>query len=137
MNDGNVIRCQDCNTPMRPNVLMFHDTDEHVLKDINDSGQIYQTWEAQMEQKVVGEGQNLVILELGAGENITAIRDETEEVFHDMERDLLQHDQNSSVTLIRINPKKSSSSNQSGNFIELLHKAEHALLLIDQALGQQ
>ena len=142
-NESYPLRCNDCELPLRPNVLMFHDTDENVLKDISHSRQRYQEWEALAEQDVIEKGRHLVILELGAGENVPAVREESEEVFHDvLER--IQRSENScgSVTLIRINPKdagfvkKSDIQYPSCSTILISEKAEHALSKIDQALGQ-
>ena len=135
------LNCTECHIPLRPNVLMFHDTDENILKDISDSRQRYQEWEAQVEEKVVMNGEHLVILELGAGENVTAVRDESEEVFNDVLKRLQENESScGSVTLIRVNPKDSSikkkvRENPDSNFISIPLKAEHALLSINQALG--
>jgi hypothetical protein len=142
-NDSPPLHGNCCNIPLRPNVLMFHDTDENVLNDISVSREKYQEWESLVEQDIIEKGKHLVILELGAGENVTAIRDETEEVFHDV-LELLEQKKNlgGSVTLIRINPKDSDFKRRSditypeGSFICISEKAERALSLIDQALGQ-
>ena len=68
---------------MRPNVLMFHDTDENVLNAINIKRERYQTWERLVEEQVVGNGQKLVILELGCGVNVTDVREESVNVLLD------------------------------------------------------
>ncbi len=134
--------CPQSKIPMRPNVLMFHDTDKNVLNDIAHKRQLYQEWEANVEDKVINEDQHLVILELGAGQNVTAIRDESEEVFHDVLHRLKEKiDSKGSVTLIRINPKDSCfrrkpDLNYPGeSIISINEKAQHALLMIDQILS--
>ncbi len=141
---SSIFRCKECNTPMRPHVLMFHDTDENVLRDIAESRREYQKWEALVEEGVVSEGQHLVILELGAGKHFPAVRDESEEVFNDILEQLDKSDgaNTGSVTLIRINPKDSDFERKrdieysKGSTILISEKAEHALSLINQALGQ-
>ena len=134
--------CPQSKIPLRPNVLMFHDTDENVLKDIAQRRNLYQEWEAIVEDRVVNEDHHLVILELGAGKNVTAIRDESEEVFHDLLNRLNGTNKSKgSVTLIRINPKDSffvktpDVGYPKDSVISINEKAEHALLRIDQILS--
>ena len=134
--------CPQSNIPLRPNVLMFHDTDENVLQDIAQRRNLYQEWEAKVEDQVVNEDQHMVILELGAGKNVTAIRDESEEVFHDLLNRLdVTKNSKGSVTLIRINPKDSFFIKTEDvdypvdSVISINEKAEHALLMIDQILS--
>ena len=120
---------------------MFHDTDENILRDIDESRQKYQQWEALVEERVVHNGERLVVLELGAGKNVTAVRDESEEVFRDIVERLQQSNSKGHVTLIRINPKdlssdlKQSKSSKDFSVIQIPQKAAHALLSIQQALG--
>lgn len=132
--------CRECKMPMRPNVLLFHDSDENVLNDIQLNRNVYQEWEAIMEQQIVERSQHLVILELGAGENVTAVRDETEEVFMDVSQRLNRNSNSKGrVTLIRVNTKESKFKGQPtkhSNCIHVTRKAEDALLSMDQALGQ-
>jgi NAD-dependent SIR2 family protein deacetylase len=133
--------CPECKLELRPNVLMFHDTDENILRDIDESRQKYQQWEALVEERVVHNGERLVVLELGAGKNVTAVRDESEEVFRDIVERLQQSNSKGHVTLIRINPKdlssdlKQSKSSKDFSVIQIPQKAAHALLSIQQALG--
>jgi len=143
-NNDQIIKCKVCNMPARPNVLMFHDTDENVLNDISSDRGQYQRWEELVENEIVENGQNLVVLELGAGVNVPAVREESEEVYTDVLKRLQTEESrnfNGSVTLIRINPKDSNVNNithfdtKTKSTISIPMKAEHALLLIDQILS--
>jgi len=78
--------CQECGTLLlRPNVLLFNDTDENVLAPIQDHRNRYQEWEAFVESAVVdpSTNANLVLVELGCGTSVPAVRDESEEVLAD------------------------------------------------------
>ena len=134
------IHCKHCGRPGRPNVLLFHDTDENVLGDIEKQRRRYQEWEAKVEDAVVNEGKSLVILELGCGLNVPAVREESEEVFSDCLERIKSSESTSSgsVTLIRINPKDASISITAngavGQTISIYSKAEEALNMIDTLL---
>ncbi|KAL7544690.1 hypothetical protein ACHAWF_008056, partial [Thalassiosira exigua] len=139
-----VFRCNHCFQPMRPNVLMFHDTDENVLKSIEIQRDRYQTWESLVEDLVVRNGEALVILEMGCGVNVPAVREESEEVFVDCSRKIEARGANteSSVCLIRINPKDAATTVDGGpssEIIPIASKAATALYRIDcwiNALGR-
>lgn len=62
---SSLILCNHCQLPMRPNVLMFHDTDENVLRGINFERERYQTWEGSVEKEIETSGKRFVVLELG------------------------------------------------------------------------
>eukprot|EP01082_Thalassiosira_pseudonana_P004771 g4287.t1 g4287 contig15:720441-725473(+) len=83
VNSEELFLCRHCNRPMRPNVLMFHDTDDNVLRDIAIQRERYQAWESRVEEAVFGANRSLVILELGCGVNVPAVRHESEEVLMD------------------------------------------------------
>ena len=102
--DG-AMACPSCGLPGRPNVLMFHDTDENILRHIDERRAAYQAWEAHVENDVVQGGKKLVILELGCGTNVPALRIESEEVL----RDCMQSSADASVVLVRVNPKDSKA----------------------------
>eukprot|EP00977_Amphora_coffeiformis_P014632 scaffold4140_cov149-Amphora_coffeaeformis.AAC.2 len=107
--DGEVtLSCPNCGLPGRPNVLLFHDTDSNVLGPINAKRQAYQTWEAEMENMVVYGNKTLVILELGCGRNVPALRIESEEVL----RDCLERNPKASVVLVRVNPRDADADDQ-------------------------
>jgi NAD-dependent SIR2 family protein deacetylase len=138
-------QCKECNTlPMRPNVLLFHDTDINILNSIQKQRIQYQQWEAIIEDELIGnnikkpnntenqnnqsndnsKSTNFVLMEIGCGKNVPAVRNESEEILKDC-MDILalartasatvannnDNDNNnnknneSTVTLIRINPK--------------------------------
>ena len=123
-----------------PNVLLFHDTDENVLGDIEKQRRRYQEWEAKVEDAVVNDGKALVILELGCGLNVPAVRDESLEVFSDcLERiESSESTSSGSVTLVRINPRDAGipikANGASGQTISIYAKAEEALNMIDALL---
>jgi len=144
---SSMLLCQHCKVlPLRPNVLLFNDTDPNVLGGrssyhrqhqkqmhlhICHQRDRYQDWEAAVEEAVVHHQQRLVLVEIGCGKNVPAVRQESQDVLGDV-LELLslrrQHckttrsrsggdgdddenddngdsDSSSSVTLIRINPK--------------------------------
>jgi hypothetical protein len=72
----------------------------------------YQRWEAEVEEQVVNQAKNLVILEIGAGVRVPAVRDESEEVYGDIKRRLQNSSSNKggNVHLIRINPTDAHSN---------------------------
>jgi WD40 repeat protein len=104
----NRLKCIHCGLPIRPNILMFHDTDENVLSSIRDQCQQYQSWEQRMEDDVIQNGRTLVILELGCGLNVPIIRKESEEVIRDCIKRTVIHKTvglSAEFTLIRVNLK--------------------------------
>lgn len=148
--DNEIFKCSFCDLPLRPNVLMFHDTDVNVLKSIDSKRELYQRWEAKVEEQVEKSGKSLVIIELGCGKNVPAVRQESEEVFSDtlarIEQNQNHKETHSSsfstkkVTLVRVNPKDSDIPPQldkSGNFsstISLSDTSLNALMNIDMWL---
>jgi len=132
--------CKHCTRPSRPNVLMFHDTDENVLRDIAHQRHRYQAWEARVEADVVKNGRKLVILELGCGKNVPAVRDESEEVLNDCLSGLAESQSGGTATLIRINPNDAESaapephSRGIAHTISIYGKAEESLNQIDALL---
>ena len=113
---------------------MFHDTDSNVLCGINAERDRYQSWEAQVEAQVEND-RHLVILEIGAGIRVPAVRIESEEVLEDcLHR--IRHTSNcrGSATLIRVNPKNAGINNEklAQHTISISNGAASALLLLDQ-----
>ena len=113
-----LLHCVHCGLPLRPNVLLFHDTDDNVLRSIRRQCERYQAWEQLMEDDVVLNGKNLVILELGCGLNVPAARQESEEVLRDcVNRIAFRNSKNGNnkptaeVTLIRVNTKDARIDN--------------------------
>lgn len=107
-------RCRHCRLPMRPNVLLFNDTDQTVLGSIAEERERYQDWEARMERDLESSrSRRLAILELGCGANVPAVRHESEEVLRDCLKRITAADDEKDdddegrgrVTLVRINPK--------------------------------
>lgn len=91
-----------CGVPTRPNVLMFNDTDSTVLKGIDAEMERYQAWEADVEDRVCGEDQQiLVVLEIGCGLRVPSIRREGMEVL----RDVHEKGGGERVNLVRLNLK--------------------------------
>ena len=136
--DGEVnLSCPDCGLPGRPNVLLFHDTDSMVLGPIDAKRQAYQAWEASMEDMVVNKNENkkLVILELGCGRNVPALRIESEEVL----RDCLGRNPKASVVLVRVNPKDAEADDQTlkGHVLSVPCAALTALQACDKAIDQR
>jgi len=128
------IICKHCGVPVRPNILMFNDTDANILRPISKQRERYQEWEAKMEDEVQN-GKKLVIIEIGAGAAVTAVRDEGEEVFKDCTERLRKNESDGEVTFIRINPKDFSFHySQSEGFIPIKYNALRALRMIDQML---
>jgi NAD-dependent SIR2 family protein deacetylase len=105
--NGTILKCDNCKLPLRPKVLMFNDTDENVLSSISVQRRLYQTWESMVEESILHEKSELVILELGCGLNVPAVRHESEEVLSDCAKIIESQEDTSkgSVCLIRINPK--------------------------------
>lgn len=103
--------------PARPNVLMFHDSDANILESINNQRERYQAWEKRIEDEVVLKGKKLVLLEIGCGIAVPAVRQETEEVLHDclsrLQSDTKGISTNDRVILIRINPKNAETLSDS------------------------
>jgi len=101
---------------MRPAVLMFDDEPELLLKHLKVDQDKYQVWEAQMEEELVNnELSRLVILEIGCGQRVPCVRQESECVLDDVARRMgLEESGNPSwydsdcsiprALLIRINP---------------------------------
>ena len=104
---SNILACDDCQLPLRPAVLMFNDTDDSILKDISIHRHRYQSWESQVEEAIRQESRKFVILELGCGTNVPAVRLESEEVLLDCSHIIESQSSKSkgSVCLVRINPK--------------------------------
>ena len=127
--------CPNCGLPGRPNVLLFHDTDSTVLEPINTKRQAYQTWEAEMENMVVNENKMLVILELGCGRNVPALRIESEEVL----RDCLEQNPKAAVILIRVNPKDADADDQTlkDHILSIPFSAETALQSCDETIDKR
>ena len=120
LNSNEVVLCSHCKQPMRPNVLMFHDTDDNVLKEINWQRERYQEWEASVEDKVATQG-NLVLLEIGCGTKVPAVRRESEEVFLDSAKKIQsQKRSEGSVCLIRINPKDAEIKLDGGDKLDTI-----------------
>ncbi len=88
-----------CGVPIRPNVLMFNDSDATLLRDIEESRQKYQSWEAKVEEDVCASNKLLVILEIGCGLNVPTVRHEGAEVMKDTA------DGGGNVVMIRLNLK--------------------------------
>jgi len=107
VNSNEIFMCTHCHQPMRPNVVMFNDTDENVLKEINSQRERYQTWEGLVENQVANNNGKFVILEVGCGVTVPAVRQESEEVLVDCSKKLKSQSSKGtgSVSLIRINPK--------------------------------
>lgn len=135
-----LLTCDNCQLPLRPNVLMFNDTDEKVLNDIAIHRDRYQTWESQVEDSISQNGSKLVILEIGCGINVPAVRQESEEVLTDCTKIIESKGdvQKGSACLIRINPKNSEVdvANASCGSISIQENAKTALEEIDFWLRQ-
>ena len=134
--DSSILKCNHCQLPLRPNVLMFNDTDANVLNDICIQRQRYQTWEGQVEDAVSNKNCKLVILELGCGVNVPAVRQESEEVLLDCGKIIESQRSdgaNGSVCLIRINPKDANVDMTGSSFetISIQSNAKDALQQID------
>ena len=143
--------CRDCKgLPLRPNVLMFNDTDENVLASIQDHRRNYQDWEAMVESKVCDPviNANLVLVEIGCGTNVPAVRIESEEVLADTLDGLnLVGDSfgggstssaksKGSVTLLRINSKEAGTQQESllPHVVSIYENSLSALQKIDKEL---
>ena len=137
-NDGLLPPCKDCeNLPMRPNVLLFNDTDENVLAPIQNHRRNYQDWEAMVESKVFDLHANFVLVEIGCGTNVPAVRNESEEVLADTLDGLsMLGESRGSVTLIRINPKEAGIEEErlSPHVVSIYENSLEALRKIDREL---
>jgi len=135
VDSNEIFLCDRCNQPMRPNVLMFHDTDENVLKTISIQRERYQTWEGLIEEEVASQSRKLVILEMGCGIKVPAVRQESEEVLSDCANKIKSKPTSGgSVCLIRINPKDAKIEMSDGDLFETIpiaSTAETALCKID------
>ena len=113
---------------------MFHDTDANVLNSIDFQRDRYQTWEGHVEDEIVRHGANFVILEMGCGVNVPAVRQESEEVLIDCAKKIVTHGSDAgSVCLIRINPKDATIELDGGPYdlIPIASTAAAALRKID------
>ena len=148
--DDALLSCAECGLPMRPNVLMFHDTDENIVSHINQQRALYQNWEAQMEDRVVDGNKKLVILEFGCGRNVPAVRIESEEVLQDCLQRIEEmkaysgrseedSEPSSSILLVRINPKDAGIENPDlqNHTISIFDTSLNAIRAIDQAVHKQ
>lgn len=137
-NSDDIFSCTFCNQPMRPNVLMFHDTDDNVLRGINSQRERYQAWEALVEEEVVSKNMNLVILELGCGTKVPAVREESMEVLLDTAKKKSHEGSKGSVCLIRINPKDADIALEGEGLdtISITSTAADALQKIDSLLKE-
>jgi hypothetical protein len=118
---------------MRPNVLMFHDTDENVLNTIDIQRERYQTWESLVEDYIAVNDQKLVILEMGCGMNVPAVREESVDVLLDCAKKVKSngHRNEGSVCLIRINPKD-SEADIDGNSVKSISIASTAAVALQE-----
>jgi NAD-dependent SIR2 family protein deacetylase len=132
---ADTLKCKDCQLPLRPNVLMFNDTDENVLEDIAIQRDRYQAWERRVEEAIARDKSKLVILELGCGVNVPAVRQESEEVLSDCTEiiELQTNGAKASVCLIRINPKNAEVDDlgRPCESISIQANAKEALVEID------
>ena len=117
-------------------MLMFNDTDDNVLKEINVQRERYQHWEGSVEEEVVSNNERLVIMEIGCGTNVPAVRRESEEVLVDCAKKIKSQGSHGSVCLIRINPKDAKievddGSSLSFRTISIPSTAEKTLRKID------
>ena len=137
--------CVHCGCLARPNVLLFHDTDENVLKAIQHQRDRYQNWEAQMEDDIVLNGKRLVILEFGCGMNVPAVRIEAEEVLADCLDRIQskagdeQDNKRGGATLVRVNPKDAGIEKNEqlrGHVISIFDTSLNTIQSIDQALSE-
>jgi NAD-dependent SIR2 family protein deacetylase len=134
----------NCGLPVRPNILMFHDTDDNIVAQLKIEQERYQRWEARVEDNVVEHGSNLVILELGCGVKVPALRQEAVEVLQDtLERINLKREvkgtetasRSGTVKLIRINPMPEvAAAESSENTIFVCKPAEAALVEISRRM---
>lgn len=85
--------CPRCQGPARPAILMFGDSD---WLDSAAQCRRYDAWQRAVEALAKERPLKLVILEIGAGDNVPTVRRETEHLFEDAD---LQ------TTLIRVNPE--------------------------------
>ena len=108
-NSDQVFLCSHCQNPMRPNVVMFNDNDVNVLDPIDIERERYQTWEGAVEDEVSLDDQNLVVLELGCGVAVPAVRQESMDVLMDCAKKSTGH---GSLCMIRINPKDTKIDNE-------------------------
>lgn len=141
VDSSSILLCSHCQMPMRPNVLMFNDTDENILISISLQRERYQAWEAFVEEEVSTNKKNFVVLELGCGKNVPAVREESEEVTSDCTKLIQSSNDKSakgSVKFIRINPKDAEINlppSESTRMISIYSKAEAALKEIDRWLS--
>jgi hypothetical protein len=86
-----------------------------------------------VEERVAGDGQKLVILELGCGVNVTAVREESVDVLLDCTKKVKTNGNEGSVCLIRINPKDAEIDIDDNSFesIPIASSAAVALQAID------
>jgi NAD-dependent SIR2 family protein deacetylase len=104
--------CPHCGGPARPNILMFDDWDWIASR---------RDMQAMRRQRWLERVRRPVVIELGAGVNITAVREFSHRV-------VLQH----KASLIRINPREQQMGGLSG--VGLANGALQALSAIDAAL---
>ena len=118
---------------------MFHDTDDNVLNPINIQRERYQAWEASVEEKVAVNNEKLVILELGCGVKVPAVRQESEEVLRDTaEKIKTTKGSKGSICLIRVNPKDAAIDIEGGDSLDTISissTAASALQRIDYWLN--
>ena len=96
--------CSQCGGPTRPSVLLFNDSDCNLYKSIDAQRCAYQVWEAAMSDAVADAKKKLVVLEIGCGLNVPAVRVEGGTVVLDLLRRVGSGRENDCV-LIRVNLK--------------------------------
>ena len=91
---------------MRPAVVMFNDEEDILAQQLLTQQAAYQEWEETMEAAVAEAGQHGVLLELGCGIRVPAVRMECEEVHRDTLCRIRQAGRESRGSLlhVRINP---------------------------------
>ncbi|KAL7520033.1 hypothetical protein ACHAWX_004784, partial [Stephanocyclus meneghinianus] len=138
--DNTMLLCESCQLPLRPNVLMFNDTDENVLSYISTQRNRYQAWESHVEDAISNEKSKFVILELGCGVNVPAVRQESEEVLSDCAQIIQYQERESkgSVCLVRINPKNAEVDQlgHGAEYVSVEANAKKALEQIHHILKQ-
>jgi len=119
-------RCPNCGGPARPAILMFFD--EEWLDSAAQSRR-YDAWQRAVKRVARETPLKVVILEVGAGDNVPTVRQETEHAFDDAK--------GVETTLIRVNPEfplADSDHFEDFTFIPVMTTGLDAIDKIDDAI---
>ena len=134
--DGNYPKCRECFGSARPAILMFGDGD---WQDVDSQQHRYESWQKAVVDKLkLNPGLRVAVLEIGAGGNVTTVRQTSEHVAHQFAK------AGADVRLIRVNPDLPLGDTQtfgpggplSASIISIMGKGLESLHKMDAAMPE-